>query len=210
MFVEVNKYDHSGRQQFHVVREQRTRIGRGWIAVFKKEFLSSMLSLSELQLKTLLVLSAKQSYDPFVVITPLKIAEILKASYNRTAGAVRDLIRRRLIRKVNVDGVMVFMINPALTICGTSTLEKRREIWQLLDRVDDLDSLIKEIDVDETISEDDARRLEILKQQLAIVRSTLKEALDNREVNENNLLEADPETGELKKRTVEEGDSTNS
>lgn len=187
MYVEYNIFDHNGKQTLHTVAEKKARLGTGWCIMFKKPMLQLLLKLAELPLKTLFVMMTKQTYEPFVVISTAKIAEILHYTQRTVQRAVAELIEQNVIRKIRVDGVNVFIINPAISLCGTTTLLRKRQIWELICRKDDMQKLIDQ-------EENPAVRAR-MHEQLSAIESALKQAMDNRDIEAQPNV--DIETGEI-------------
>ena len=134
MITEYNLYDNMGKQMTHIVREKRSSLGKGWVAMYKKATRELVVRLQPLQLKVFVYLCLKQSYELYVVITNKELAKQIGASYNRVLEAMKELERMNVVRRGRFDGLNLVVINPMFTVCGATTKGDRLELWSMMNR----------------------------------------------------------------------------
>lgn len=134
MLTEYNMYDNTGKQTLHVVKEKKSSLGKGWVAMYKRQTRELVLKLSPLQLKVFVYLCLKQSYELYVVITNKELAKQLSASYNRLLTVMKELETMNVLRRGRFDGLSLIVINPIYTVCGAGTRGTRTELWSLMER----------------------------------------------------------------------------
>lgn len=134
MISEYNLYDNTGKQSLHVVREKKSTLGKGWVAMYKKATRELVVRLQPLQLKIFVYLCLKQSYELYVVITNKELAKQIGASYNRVLDGMRELESSGVLRRGRFDGLSLVVINPIYTVCGASTKGDRVELWAMMNR----------------------------------------------------------------------------
>ena len=150
MITEYNLYDNTGKQMTHVVKEKRSSLGKGWVAMYKKATRELVVRLQPLQLKMFVYLCLKQSYELYVVITNKELAKQLGASYNRVLEGMRELERMNILRRGRFDGLSLIVINPMYTVCGATTKGQRLELWSMMNRYYSLEqAAVQAFDEDE-------------------------------------------------------------
>lgn len=201
-FTEYNIYKANGEQTLHVVRERRARIGKGWIAMFKKAGIELIRDLPPAQLRIFLLLSFKQTYELYVVISAKKLAEALGLSYKRTLEALQELAKKNIIKRVKFDGVQVFVINPLYTVCGAGTKQQRDEIWELMVRRDTLAEAICDVE--------DINAVARVKTAISSIESQIQEIVEGKQFEGSVLEDVDGkvlESGEDNSGSQEESRS---
>lgn len=103
----------------------------GWFVMYKDSILHLLNECKELtKLKVFMFLASRQTFDTLIVTNVTFISKSLKMSYKSAWLAVKWLEDNDYIKRVEIDGVHGFLINPSYTTCGRKSLKQKRMIWE--------------------------------------------------------------------------------
>lgn len=145
--MEMNLFDeHTGQQELHVVKRRKPKLGRGWMAFYKKALKRLIKEVPNLStLKVYLWLASKQTYQKFVMTTQKQIQLDLKMSNSTVYESIKWLRENKYLQSHDVEGNSAFLLNAQVTTCGATSMTKKRELWLLQEHKDELQRMDADI-----------------------------------------------------------------
>ena len=133
MIQEFNLFDdYTGEHILRSVKKVKPKLGRGWMAFYKKALKTLIQRVPNLStLKVYLHLASKQTYQMFVMTTYSQIQKDLKMSSSTVYEALKWLKENEYLQVHSVEGNTGFLLNSNVTTQGAQTRKTKAEIWSL-------------------------------------------------------------------------------
>lgn len=153
--VEFNLFDEfTGEQQFHSIKRKKSNLGGGWVAFYKKALKKLVNDVPNLStLRVYLLLATKQTYQKFVMTTQVQVQKELNMSNSTVYEALKWLKDNKYIQQHNVEGNIGYLLNADVTNCGGANKTKKKELWLLQEKRDEIIKLDEHIEKRQQILE---------------------------------------------------------
>lgn len=121
------------QSQWSTIGKYKSELGDDWIVFYKKSLVRLVQEVPKLSImKVYMRLCAYQTFQSQVMVSMNHVAKELDMTYKTVWHAFQWLLKYNYIKKVNVEGLTGWVINPNVSTCGRKAAKEKQKLWQSL------------------------------------------------------------------------------